>query len=157
MYHRTVIPATMQAFAVVALTCAIMPSPWAADAAKGKGRKTASYFRLTATAGQPDAGGRQSLTVTLDIDKRCYLFANPVGFEELEPSRLALQVSAASKVLDTEVTYPPGETYSDNPLGEYKVYRSKVTIRAAVRRAPGQAGPLEVQVQMHGVLLSGIF
>jgi len=110
--------------------------------------KKKSYTKVSAKATKPDAQGRQTVRITLQIEKPWHAYANPVGLEGFEPNRTQVKIAAkGGKLEDVKITYPPGKDHEDTQLkATYKIYDS-VTITAQVRRARGDTSPLQVAVQ----------
>ncbi len=46
-------------------------------------KTSADVVKATATADKPDADGKQTVTITLNIEKPWHLYANPVEVKEL--------------------------------------------------------------------------
>jgi hypothetical protein len=106
-----------------------------------------SYVKLSASAGKPDDDGRQVVTVTMEIEKPWYAYANPVDNEELAAGQTHVRIAGPKgKLEEVKVVYPPGK---EKKLGKdtFKVYEGKVSIVSQVRRARGDTGPLEVTVE----------
>ena len=115
-------------------------------AAAGGAKK--SYTKVTAKATKPDAEGRQTVTVTMAIEKPWHAYANPVGLEDFETNRTEVKIAAKTgKLEDVKIQYPRGKEEKDAVVGTYRVYEDKVTITGQVRRAKGETGPLEVTVR----------
>jgi DsbC/DsbD-like thiol-disulfide interchange protein len=113
-------------------------------------KRSDSKVKATATATKPDADGKQTITVTLDIEKGWHLYANPVGFEDFEPNATVVTVTGKAKPQAVKVEYPPGDLHKDDILkATYRTYEGRVTIRAHVQRAAGDTGPLEVSVKVN--------
>ncbi len=112
-------------------------------------KKPADVVKVKAAAEPPKPGadGKQVITVTLAIDKGWHVYANPVGVEDLAAAQTTVTVGGKAKPEDVRIEYPKGTEVEDNVVGKYRVYEDAVTIKAAVRRAPGDAGPLEVAVK----------
>jgi hypothetical protein len=105
--------------------------------------------KVRATAGRPDAGGEQAVTVTLEIGPKHRAYANPAGHEDFEPMRTVVTVGGKGGPELVKVEYPPGELVENKLSGDYRAYRGRVVIKATVRRAKGHAGPLDVVVKIH--------
>ncbi len=108
-------------------------------------RKSSDAVKVKATAGKPDADGKQVVTLVLEIHPDFHIYANPVGKEILEAAQTT--VTAGGKAKLVKVDYPPGETKKEKD-GDYKVYKGKVTIKAVVQRGKGDSGPLELGVKV---------
>ncbi len=124
------------------------------------GGRSDSKVKSTVTATKPDADGKQKVTITLDIDKGWYLYANPLGGNEFAnrtfgDNRTTVTIKAKNKV-NVEVNYPKGKFKSEDILGdiaEWHIYQDRTTIEAVVRRAAGDSSPLDVQVQVNACLI----
>jgi DsbC/DsbD-like thiol-disulfide interchange protein len=111
-------------------------------------KKSDSVVKVEAKAdGKPDVDGKQSITITLDIEKDWHVYANPVKNDIVANGQTEVRVSSKAKLEDVKIVYPSGKAYGE---GETKcqVYEGKVTIKAQVKRARGDNGPLEVSVQL---------
>jgi hypothetical protein len=112
-------------------------------------RTVADFVKVAAESGKPDAAGKQVITLTLDIDKEWFLYANPVGNDILESVQTVVSVTGKKKPADVKIEYPPGIEMTS--FGEsYRVYKNKAVIKATVRRAEGDTDPLEVSVCCDG-------
>ena len=87
-------------------------------------------------------GGKQEVTITLDVDPEYHIYANPVGNKDLEDTQTTVTVAGKAKLVKVE--YPTSEDVKDKVLGDYKVYRGKVTIKTTVEGA----GPHEFAVKV---------
>jgi thiol:disulfide interchange protein len=107
-----------------------------------------TYTKVTAKATKPDAEGRQTVTVTMAIEKPWHAYANPVGLPDFEGNRTEVKIaSKGGKLEDVKIQYPRGKEEKDAVVGNYRIYEDKVTITGQVRRARGDTGPLEVTVK----------
>lgn len=109
-------------------------------------QKKPSKAKLAATATKPDADGRQTVTITMEIEKTWHAYANPVKFEELDGVETTVKITSASKLQDVQIKYPEGKRHVDGK-NTYYIYEGKVEILATVKRAPGDTGPLDVSVK----------
>jgi hypothetical protein len=121
-------------------------------------KKSDSKVKATATTTKPDPEGKQVVTVTLEVDKGWHLYANPVRYapfdgsksDEFSENKTVVTVATKLKPQAVKVEYPPGTLFKDTLLkASYWVYEDRVTIRALVQRAAGDAGPLQVTVRMN--------
>jgi hypothetical protein len=110
-------------------------------------KKSEAVVKATATADKPDADGKQTVTVTLDIEKPWHLYANPVNNDELDNAKTVVTVNAKVKPEAVKVDYPAGKVHADKD-GKYDIYEGKVTIKAHVKRAKGDSSPLEVSIKL---------
>jgi DsbC/DsbD-like thiol-disulfide interchange protein len=110
------------------------------------GKKTESQVKLTALASKIDADGRQVVTITMDINSGWHAYANPVQFEDLEAAQTTVKISSATKLQEVKVKYPEGKRHT---VGKdtYFAYEGKIEITAAIKRAAGDTGPLDVTVK----------
>src|SRR5262245_20811047 len=125
-------------FAFVAATFA-----WQADAG-GKTGKSDTKVKATATATKAGADGKQTVTITLNIEKGWHLYANPVNHnkEFLDQNRTVVKIGAKEKLKSVKVTYPEGKLKTQDE-DKYDVYTDVVKIEAEVVRARGDTSPLE--------------
>src|SRR5262245_6151683 len=108
--------------AALALTLGPLGIP---SAAAGKKK---SYTKVTATAARPEAAGRQTVTVTMEIEKPWHAYANPVGNKDLaEAATLVSIKSKGGKLEDVKIQYPPGKEKKDSIIGSYRIYEDRVT------------------------------
>ena len=132
--------------AVALLAAAVVLA--ATPAVRALAKNSKSVVKATANATAPDADGRQTVTVTLQIDKPWHLYANPVGNKDLTDNQTTVTVGARAKPEEVKVEYPAGTVARDKTLGAYKVYEDKATIKAHVRRARGDTSPLHLEVEV---------
>jgi DsbC/DsbD-like thiol-disulfide interchange protein len=111
-------------------------------------KKSDSVVKAEARADKPDADGKQTVTLTLDIEKPWHLYANPVGNEDLAEARTVVSFSAKDKIENAKVEYPAGKIIVDAAVGNYKVYEGKITIKATLKRTKGDDSPLEVTIKL---------
>jgi DsbC/DsbD-like thiol-disulfide interchange protein len=130
--------------ALAALVLTLALGPEAARAA----RKTDSIIKVTAKSSGPDRTGKETVYVTLAIEKGWHAYANPVLNKDLESVQTVLTVTAKKKPASVKISYPKGKQIMDKDAGNYWVYEGKAVIKAVVRRAKGDTGPLQVSVKM---------
>lgn len=111
-------------------------------------KKSDSVVKASAKADKLDAEGKQTVTITLDIEKPWHLYANPVTNEDLASAQTEVTISAKKKPESVKIDYPAGKVIVDAAVGNYKVYEGKVTIKARVKRAKGDTSPLEVSIKL---------
>ncbi len=126
--------------------------PFSPLGSKHDPKKAQDLVKVTADLSpkQPDAEGKQKVTVTLDIAKGWHACANPTGNDLLSPTTVAL--SAKNKLQDVQIDYPAGTELKTPAAGmPIRVYEGKTTITAAFRRAmvngKPDAGPIEITVK----------
>lgn len=93
-------------------------------AALAQGKSSDTVVKATAKA---DGG---TVTITLEIDPKYHVYANPIGNKDLEDTQTTVTLSSKGKL--GKVDYPAGELVKDKVVGDYKVYHGKVQIKAAV-------------------------
>lgn len=104
--------------------------------------------KATAVAEKPGPDGKQTVTLTLTIDKGWHLYANPVGLEDLAAAQTKVVNVKAKEPLDNvKIDYPPGKKIKD-AVGEYRTYEDTATITVRVNRAKGDDSPLELTVKI---------
>jgi DsbC/DsbD-like thiol-disulfide interchange protein len=108
-------------------------------------RKSVDAVKVKATAGKPDADGKQVVTLELQIAPKFYIYANPVGNEIVESAQTTVTLTGKGKL--EKVEYPPGKVKKEK-TGDLKIYKDKVTIKATVQRAKGDTGPLELGIKV---------
>jgi hypothetical protein len=110
---------------------------------------SADVVKATATADKPDADGKQTVTITLDIAKSWHIYPNPIGNKDLEDQRTVVTVGAGMRLIIVDVTYPQGKLRKDDIVGDYRIYEGTVTIKANVRRTDkDDTTPLTVEVKV---------
>lgn len=119
----------------------------AALPALGQATGSDSVVKAKATADKPGGDGKQVVTITLEVDPKYHLYANPVGNADLESSQTTVTVTGKARPESVKVDYPAGELVKDKVVGDYKIYKGKVTIKATVQRAANDTEPLEVSVK----------
>ena len=116
--------------------------------ARAQVKKSGDVVKIEATAGKIDDSGKQTVTLTITIDKPWHIYANPVGQEDLASTQTVVTVTGKNKPEEVKVDYPKGKVEMDKTVGDYNIYEDKVTITANVRRAKGDTEPLDVSVKM---------
>ncbi len=105
---RSVVGLLAVALAAV-LTCS-------AGTARAQIKKSDSVVKVTAQADKPDADGKQTVAITLDIDKDWHLHANPVENEDLTNTQTVVVISAKVKPEDIKIDYPAGKLHEDREV-----------------------------------------
>jgi hypothetical protein len=131
--------------AVGLLALALLAVP---GTARAQGKRSDSVVKVTATADKPGADGKQTVTVTLTVDPKWHVYANPVGLDDLSSAQTTVTLSAKDKLAKVKVDYPAGKLVKDKVAGDYKIYEGKAVIKATVHRARGDTSPLEVAVKL---------
>jgi len=115
-----------------------------------KPNKSDSKVKVSAVAEKPDAGGKQVVSVTLEIDTGWYTYANPVGNKDFEGGETTLKVAGKGNPKVLGIEYAKGQAKKSKlPDGEieYLIYEGKVTFKATVQRMANDAEPLDVTVK----------
>ena len=106
---------------------------------------SASVVKATVTITKPDADGKETVTITLTIDPKYHLFANPVGNEDLESSQV---VASFENAIASKLDYSAGKVVKDKIVGDYNIYQKSATITATVKRSVA-GDPIEAQIRVH--------
>jgi hypothetical protein len=116
----------------------------------------ADKVKVTATATKPNAEGKQTLIITLQIEKGSALFANPVNHnnEFLDANKLTVKIVAKEQI-NYALQYPLGKTRGDG-MDKYDIYEGTVIIQAQVTRAKGDVSPLLVRIRFLGYSYQGV-
>ena len=117
-------------------------------AARAQAKKSGDVVKIEATAGKIDDSGKQTVTLTITIDKPWHIYANPVGNDDFASAATVVNVTGEKKPQSVKVKYPEGKVEKDATVGDYKVYEGKVVITAEVERAKGDTGPLKATVKL---------
>lgn len=115
--------------------------------AHAQAKKSDAVVKAAATASKADADGKQTVTITLDIDKSWHLYANPAENEDVASAQTEVSVVSRVKPEEVKIEYPVGKLHKDK-FGSYRVYEGKIAIKAHVKRAKGDNGPLEVSIKL---------
>jgi DsbC/DsbD-like thiol-disulfide interchange protein len=122
----------------------------AASSANHAGERE-KFVQGSVKASKIDADGKQTVTVTLEIKKGFFIFANPVdyhrrgkAYDDLDDERVNVVVQA-NKRLKTEVHYPMPKTRSEG-IDSYKYYEGVIAVDVSVQRMAGDQSPLEITI-----------
>jgi hypothetical protein len=107
-------------------------------------KNSAENVKIKATEEKGKDGSR-IVKLNLSVADGWYIYANPVGNEDLAPNATTVTVKGA-KPADLKVTFPKAKVKEDKTVGNYNYYTGDVTIEATVRNA---TGPLEFNVQVN--------
>lgn len=107
-------------------------------------KSSADVVKIDAKADKPDADGKQNVTISIAIDNKWHLYANPVGNDMLKSAQTTLKAGGKTEIV--KVDYPAGKTIKDEVVGDYKTYEGTIVIKAVVRRGAG--GPLDLSVRL---------
>lgn len=111
-------------------------------------QKSDSVVKVTASADKPNAQGKQTVTINVEVKEPYHIYANPIGNPDLANSQTTVKVDAQTKPTNVKMDYPEGKLVKDDAVGNYKVYEGKVTIKAHVERASGDTSPLQISVKL---------
>jgi DsbC/DsbD-like thiol-disulfide interchange protein len=103
--------------------------------------------KANAVATKVGADGKQTVTVTLDIEKGWHIYANPVNLKGQEDNRTNITVKGSAKV-SVSVKYPVGKVHVDGK-DSFNIYEEKIVIPVEVVRTPGDAGPLRLSIEVN--------
>lgn len=139
----------MRAFVTVMFAFCLLVA-WAPTVCAQSARSlTKTFVKATVATGKPNIGGVQHVVVGLDIDKDYYLMARDLP-EDLMRSQLKIDFHAGGKRVESSLDYPAGEKVEEKALGDYRIYRGKVTISGIVQRPADSDSPLEATIFMQG-------
>jgi hypothetical protein len=110
--------------------------------------KSDSKVKVTAKAEKPDDSGKQRFLVTLKIEPKWHLYANPVRNDLLDTSATTITVTAPEKPEGVRIEYPKGKQISDKMLGDYYIYEDEVTIKGSLQRVKGDTSPLKLRIKV---------
>ena len=126
------------------LVLAALAIVWAAPSNAGGKLESKSKVKATAVASKIE-GGKQTVTITLAVEKGWHIYANPVNHEFLAEAKTVVKVAAKGKLSEVRVMYPEGKTHTDKNE-KYDIYDGTVKIPVSFKRAMGDTSPLEVSV-----------
>jgi DsbC/DsbD-like thiol-disulfide interchange protein len=118
------------------------------------GEKSDAKVKATAKASKVGADGKQTVTITIDIDKDWYIYANPVKSEDFEDNKTRVTIKAKEK-LEADVLYPAGKTKEYGKI-KMNIYEKSVVIEAIVKRSAGDTSPLQVSIDVNSCSAKGV-
>jgi DsbC/DsbD-like thiol-disulfide interchange protein len=118
------------------------------------GEKSDAKVKATAKASKVGADGKQTITITIDIDKDWYIYANPVKSEDFEDNKTRVTIKAKEK-LEADVLYPAGKTKEYGKI-KMNIYEKSVVIEAIVKRSAGDTSPLQVSIDVNSCSAKGV-
>ena len=119
---------------------------WQAQSDAGGATKSASKVKASVEASKVEKDGKQTVTITLAIQKGWHLYANPVNHDLLGDAQTTVKVKG--KVSDVRVKYPEGRTHIDKKE-KFDIYEGTVKIPVTLKRAAGDTSPLEINVKVN--------
>jgi hypothetical protein len=128
---------------------------WHAEAGEAK-KDSTTKVKATARATRPDANGKQTVTITLDIEKDWHIFGNPVGSGPYENCRTIVAIDSEynragfllQKKLTANVKYPPGKLHVEGK-DQLSIYEGRAVIQVEVLRTVNDSSPLEVNIDLN--------
>jgi DsbC/DsbD-like thiol-disulfide interchange protein len=115
---------------------------------QAQGTKSDSKVKITTETSKPDAEGKQTVTLTLVIEKGWHLYANPIGNMDLESAQTKVALKADKPLQGVKIDYPMGKIQKDKVVGDYNIYEGTVVIKAQMRRTPGDTSAVEASVSL---------
>lgn len=115
------------------------------------GKTSDTKVKATATTTKISPDGKQIVTLTLDIEKGWYIYANPINTnsDTLKPNQTRVSLKAKEKI-ETSVKYPAGKQKKDKETKtEFDIYEDRIVIRVEVTRTMGDASPLQVSISVN--------
>ena len=123
----------------------------AAMATAHAGEKSDAKIKATATAKKAGADGLQTVTITLEIDKGWYIYANPINANsdvfDGNQTRVAFTNKDKEKI-KANVKYPAGKQKKDGKY-EFDVYQDRIVIQAEVQRKLGDTRTLQISIDVN--------
>jgi DsbC/DsbD-like thiol-disulfide interchange protein len=135
----------MKRYALGLFFAAGLAFAWAADSDAGGGTKSASKVKATVEASKIEKDGKQTVTITLAIEKGWHLYANPVNNDDQKQAQTTVRVKG--KVSDVRVKYPEGKTHGDKN-DKCDIYEGTIKIPVTLTRAVGDTTALEINVAL---------
>ena len=106
--------------------------------------------KLKVTAKKPDDMRRQEVSIQLIIEKDVHIYAHRVKLEKFQPLPTKVTITTSNgKEIDAKYTYPKGIKMENEIIGEYSIYKGKITIRAIITRNDND-GPLKIKCRVMG-------
>jgi DsbC/DsbD-like thiol-disulfide interchange protein len=113
------------------------------------GEKSESKIKATATASKLGADGKQTVTITVEVEKGWYIYANPMkaNTNVLDGNETVLSIKGKDKI-KAAIKYPAGAKHKEGKQ-EYDVYEGKIVIQAELQRPAGDTGPLQISIDVN--------
>ncbi len=109
--------------------------------------------KVTARTSGKTAGGVEVVTLTLDVNKGWYIYANPVGNKEFSINETKVAVKGLPPT-QIKIRFPRGKVKRDAKYGSYNIYDGKVNILVQIQHRPSDRGPINVQVEFQACHIS---
>jgi hypothetical protein len=129
---------------VALLACVVGLTGWNTVGAAPK--KSEENVKFTVKAAKPE-GGKQVVTLTMEIAKGWHLYANPVGNPDLATSQTVVRFTSGGKPVAAKIEYPEGKVEKDATVGDYKIWEGTVTIKAVLDVSGAGAVEASVAIQ----------
>jgi len=114
----------------------------------GGAKKSDSVVKVAVKASAVDAANKQTLTVSLEVEKDWHIYANPVENEMQESAQTEVRIAGKGGPKALKFEYPPGKKVEDKLVGSYRTYEGTVEIKVQIERAPGDKESVEVSVRL---------
>jgi hypothetical protein len=122
-------------------------SPTPADDPPKTPKTSADMVKVAAEATRPDADGKQTVAITINIEKGWHIHANPNTTDKgLKAAQTVVTITGKGKPEVVKIDYPEGKLLKMEGLPDLRIYEGKVEIKAVVRRTKGDAEKLEIGV-----------
>lgn len=109
-----------------------------------KATRTDEIASLAIISTLPGADGKQTITVTITIDRPWHIYAHDAGSQNSARSSVVFRCNG--KELPATIDYPAGKKIVDAKQGDYFTYEGSIAIKAVVDRP--KDGELEVVVKL---------
>ena len=114
--------------------------------AREQSKKSDSVVKVQVDAGKIE-NEKQTVTLTLVIEKEWHIYANRIGQENLATAT-EVTISGKTKPQSVKVNYPRGKLEKNHVVGDHYIYEVKVAIKADVQRVKGDTGPLKATIKL---------
>lgn len=109
-------------------------------------KKSDSVVKVEVDAGKIE-NEKQTVTLTLAIEKGYHLYANQIGQENIAiPTEVT--ISGKTTPQTVKISYPPGKLEVNSFVGDHYIYERRAVIEADVQRAKGDTGPLKATIKL---------
>lgn len=115
------------------------------------GGNSDTKVKATLSATKADKDGKQTVTITLEIEKGWYIYANPTNHNEAADLVAPNRTSVTFKKTEAKIKYPAGKTKMEpigKEIGRWNIYQDKVEIVAEIRR-PNDGSIIEASVDVN--------
>jgi len=133
-----------------AIIAALLAGAFSDGTLSAQANKASNLVKVTIGKFHP-ADKNKEFTVTLDIDKECYLYARNVANEFLDELQAKLEVKMDGVPVNADIVYPPGDVVRSSVAGNFNVWRGKVDIRVKLERPVARPSSVEIAIYMMGM------